>query len=83
MAGMAKLDELLAWLFTSLGYALVGFAILIVPTDAFADYNGECVNCQSSSTPSQCASDCCSTFKDDLAARCQCCNNACGDDTEF
>jgi hypothetical protein len=79
---MAKLDALLAWFFTSLGYALVGFAILIVPADAFAAYNGECVNCQNSSTPSQCASDWCSTFKDDLAARCQCCNNACGDDAE-
>ncbi|MBI2804588.1 MAG: hypothetical protein HYX68_06340 [Planctomycetes bacterium] len=78
----AKFEEFASVFFSALGLAFVALGILVVPADAFAAYNGECSSCQKSSTRSQCASDCCSTFKDDLTARCQCCNDACGDDTE-
>lgn len=76
----AKLEEFASVFFSALGIAFVALGILVVPADAFAAYNGECVNCKNSPTRPQCASDCCSTFKDDLTARCQCCNDACGDD---
>jgi hypothetical protein len=78
----AKFEEFASVFFSALGLAFVALGILVVPADAFAAYNGECINCKNSSTRAQCASDCCSTFKDDLTARCQCCNDACGDDAE-
>jgi hypothetical protein len=80
---MAKLDALLAWFFTSLGIALVGFAILIVPTDAFAsDYTGLCDFCANAADPAACAADCCKNKAGCGNTECsnECCLKACGGD---
>jgi hypothetical protein len=84
---MAKLEAFLAWFFTSLGIALVGFAILIVPPDAFANhYTGICQGTCKDQTGEDyinCIADCCKNKSGCSDAKCmsECCDQECQGDS--
>src|SRR5437879_5224851 len=77
---MVTLEKLAAWLCTSMGLALVGFGILAVPANAFADYTDQCHYCQTKDDPTACASTCCPVCMGCNLG--QCCNDACNGDPE-
>lgn len=78
---MVKFETFAAWLCTSMGLALVGLSILVVPADAFADYSGNpCSWCRTELDPGKCASTCCLPYSGD--DRSACCADACGANTD-
>ena len=78
---MRRVEAVTAWTFTSLGVALLGLSILVVPSRAFG-YTSECTPCPGSIDPVGCSIKCCQTNCGNPTCMDQCCKDACGGDTD-